>query len=93
MSLIEKIKDRAAKAGAEVQSSIIEELANFTETPKVSVEIFEKRIAICESCNNFNANTRRCELCFCTMDIKASLEINPITKKNIICSLKNNPKW
>ena len=49
----------------------------------VSIEIKQKRLSICESCNSFNISIRQCRECGCFMDLKAGL-------KDMIC---HKDKW
>ena len=94
--MLNTIKKRISKLTAEAQAALIEEYVNLADTPKVSEEEFLKRIAICEACPNFDDNSRRCKLCLCPMDVKATLEINPFSFKDdnkIVCSDTENQRW
>jgi hypothetical protein len=43
---------------------------------RVTDEEKKRRLAICEACKFFDAESRRCKVCKCFMDVKASAEIN-----------------
>lgn len=49
-------------------------------TDKVPAKIQSERIKICEACptNRFFKLTRNCKACLCFMDIKTSLEYDPV---------------
>ena len=51
-----------------------------------------KRIIICESCDNFVKNSRRCSLCGCFMDVKSKMkfELDENGKSINGCQIK---KW
>lgn len=59
---------------------------------KVSPEIAEQRIAICNGCVRLNPATRICVLCTCEMDEKVKYEylIKGIRKTLVTCPEK---KW
>lgn len=79
-----------------VLEKIVEQAFEFADVPKVSDEEFERRIAICESCENFNAENRKCKLCGCFMDVKAELKELPAIpgmSREVKCSDKVNTRW
>ena len=43
---------------------------------RVNDEEKKRRLAICEACKFFDAESRRCKVCKCFMDVKTSAEIN-----------------
>jgi hypothetical protein len=97
MGLIDIIKSKVAETSNEIQKAIVEDFIELADCEKVSEEEFQRRISLCESCEKFNPETRRCDICTCFMDIKASLEELPFTfgnkDKKVKCSDKDNPKW
>ncbi len=93
MSTFTQIKINSRKAANEIQKNIISEFMEFGKYEKVSAEEFNKRISICESCEDFNPENRRCKICTCFMDIKASLKEMPIVGGEVKCANTENPKW
>lgn len=85
--------ESAKKASLQFQQRIVHNILEVADIPKVSVEEFERRIGICERCEHFNSESRKCQLCGCFMDEKAGLKEMPISKSKVMCSDKNNPKW
>lgn len=49
---------------------------------KITVEEYEKRISICQQCENFDKYKEKCKLCGCYMTMKTRLsgESCPINK-------------
>lgn len=97
MSYLGNIKNRIKGVSNDIQKSIVEDFIALTDAPKVSEEEFEKRIALCESCEHFDSETRRCKICTCFMDIKCTLEEYPFVfggkDKKVKCSDSVNTKW
>lgn len=93
MQLLGRIKANAKKAGNEIQRNIVSEFMNFSNAEKVSGEVFDARISACEGCEKFDKETRRCTICTCFMDVKASLAKMPVLGSEIKCSDNDNPKW
>lgn len=85
--------ESAKKASLQFQQRIVHSILELADVPKVSKEEFERRIAICESCDAFNPENRKCNYCGCFMDEKAGLLEMPISKAKVICSDKKNIKW
>lgn len=65
---------------------------------KVPNDILQERIAICEGCDQFREETRQCKICWCFMDAKAALVIDPMKTMTeghevlAVCAA-NPPKW
>ena len=53
---------------------------------RVSEQEKQRRLSICESCARFDANARRCKVCKCYVDAKASAKTNknPLRGRNEI---------
>jgi|GEM_PF-6294129 len=91
--MIDLLLQKASKASVDWQRRIVEDVMEFAGASKVTEEVFEQRIALCEACDNFNPESRKCNMCGCFMDVKASLEKMPISGAKIQCSDKINTKW
>jgi hypothetical protein len=92
MKLLKRIKHLSDS----VQREIVEQLDDLAGAPKVSRQEFERRIRICEGCSLFKAESRRCSLCHCFMDVKAGLKEYPFSlsgDKTVRCAQKDNPRW
>ncbi len=95
--MLHKLITNARKASVKWQKQIVDQLLEWKDSEKVSEAEFERRIAICEKCEKFNTEERRCTICHCFMDIKASLAENPFSfpgaEKKVHCADKQNLKW
>lgn len=91
------IKQMAVKASKDWQKRIVDDFLNWSDAPRVSEDEFKRRIAICEGCDRFDPEARKCKVCGCFMDAKASLEEYPVVilgrDKKVKCSDKTNPLW
>jgi hypothetical protein len=92
-SIISKNIERLA---INVQRYIVEQFDDLSDAPKVSRAEFERRIAICELCPRFLSASRKCSMCGCFMDVKASLKEYPFVlsgEKTVGCADKQQPQW
>lgn len=60
---------------AQMAGSFAKEATKFLSKgmPVVTKEEFNRRMGICEACEKFNAESRRCFVCGCFMDAKAKM--------------------
>lgn len=81
----------------DVLRKIVDQAVELSDAPKVDDAEFERRIAICEGCENFDKENRKCQLCGCFMDVKAELLDLPIVlpgmEKTVKCADKVNTRW
>lgn len=76
-----------------VGSAIAKKIAEGFNMEMVSDTDQKLRIAICESCSEFRADSRTCAICHCPMDYKTQLMYNPYKlgdKQLVECPQK---KW
>lgn len=95
--MLNKILMNANKAAIAWQKRIVEDFMEWSNTPKVAEEEFMRRIAICEACDRFDNSARKCTLCGCFMDVKASLAEYPFStgkaKRTVQCADATKRKW
>ena len=87
--------DKIKKLSVKIQRAIVEQLDDLADSPKVMEAEFKRRISICESCCEFKTEDRKCGVCGCFMDVKASLLQYPFVlsgDKIVRCPLAQ-PKW
>lgn len=80
----------------DILRKIVEEALEFADAPKVSAEEFERRLTICEGCEHFNPENRKCKLCRCFMDVKCEikeLHAIPGMSREVKCADKVNTRW